>query len=86
MIKKYYLYIIIGIGLFTGCTDRDFAKFRSYGGKAVIKCYSGNKLIYSGISTGKVEAENSGIFSFVDIKTNKLIKSNANCIVKYLEY
>jgi hypothetical protein len=86
LIKVGLFSIIAGIA-FNGCTDRDIAKIRAYGGTAHIKCYSGNKLIYDGYSTGKVFSEDqSDGFSFVDKKDNKLTKVSGNCIIKYINY
>ena len=37
-----------------GCTDADWDSYRQYGSRAEMKCYSGDTLIFHGISTGKV--------------------------------
>jgi len=73
--------------VFGGCTDRDIAKIRAYGGSGHIKCYSGTKLIFEGDSTGKISSEeNSDGYSFVDKKTNKLVEISGNCIIEYVSY
>jgi len=78
---------VLGIVVFTGCTDRDLGKLQAYGGRAEIKCYSGAKLIYQGESTGKISSEESSDgYSFIEKKTGKLVEVSGNCIIRYIEY
>lgn len=62
-------------------------KLKAYGGSANIKCYSGEKLIYEGESTGKVQSEaNSDGYNFVDKKNGKLKEVSGNCVIEYQSY
>ena len=71
--------------LMSGCTDAKFDKLTNFGGKAEVQCYSGGKLIYSGISTGKVISEqNSDGYSFRDSKDGNLKEVSGDCIIRYL--
>lgn len=85
---KFLLSIGLVISLFlTGCTDATIGKLSAYGGSANIKCYSAEKLIFEGTSTGKVTSESSsdGYF-FVDAKDNKLKEVSGNCVIEYQSY
>ena len=84
--RNIFLLLFISM-LFIGCTDARMAKFQSYGGEAKIDCYSGDRLIYSGISTGKVNSsESSDGYYFVDKNDSKLKEVSGNCILTYIEY
>ncbi len=73
------------IALTTGCTDAAFDKMTNFGGSALVKCYSGEKLIYDGKSTGKVISEsNSDGYAFRDSSDGKLKEVSGNCIITYL--
>lgn len=73
--------------LFSGCTDGQLGKLSSYNGSANVKCYSGDTLIYEGISTGKISnSESSDGYYFVDKKDNLLKEISGNCIITYKEY
>ncbi len=47
---------------------------------AYVTCYSKGKLVYSG--TGKEAAYDGGTFFFKEKKTNRVIMTNADCIIK----
>lgn len=86
--KKIIILTLITLGLLTtGCTDAQIGKLSAYGGSAKIKCFSAEKLIFEGISTGKVTSESSsdGYF-FVDSADNKLKEVSGNCVIEYLNY
>ena len=53
----------------SACTDATWDKYRVLGDSAEVKCYSGGKLIFHGVSTGKVENETNsdGYFARWDI-------------------
>lgn len=69
--------------LITGCTDTERGRWGALGNSAEIVCYSGGKEIYRGISTGKVgNASQSDGYEFVESVSNKLIRINADCIVR----
>jgi len=73
--------------LLSGCTDGQRGKLAAYGGSAKVECYSGNTLIYSGVSTGKVNSsESSEGYYFVDKNDSKLKEVSGNCVLTYLEY
>ena len=68
----------------TACTDAKMAKLTALGNTATIECYSGEKLIFSSKSTGKVssEASSDGYF-FKDSHDGKLKEVSGNCIITY---
>jgi len=71
----------------SGCTDGFKGKISAYGGSASIKCYSAEKLIYEGESTGKVASEaNSDGYFFVDKADGKLKEVSGNCVIQYNNY
>ena len=85
--------------LFTGCTDAMFSKFTTLGSKAEVKCYSGSRLIFWGVSTGKVSNEESsdgffarwrvkevaGQWDQVDVGQTLPASVSGNCIIIYEE-
>lgn len=79
------LFLLFGIVLVIGgCTDAHISKLSSLGSSAKIACYSGGKLIYEGISTGKVVSEeNSDGYFFKDEKDGKLKEVSGNCVIVY---
>lgn len=69
----------------SACTD---AKFDAMVGKlnepAEVKCYSGGKLIYEGISTGAIgNAHQSDGYQLRDSKTQKLVEVSGDCVINY---
>ena len=82
---KLYMFILIILSLIlVSCTDAERGKFASLGNLAIIECYSGEKLIYSGKSTGKVQSEsNSDGYYFRDEKSGKLMEVSGNCVITY---
>ena len=57
----------------TACTQAKMAKKWSYGQKRVVLQYSGGRLVYAGLSSGKVSSEDgSDGYYFVDDCTGKL--------------
>jgi hypothetical protein len=84
--KVYALIAVLGISL-VGCTDAQMGKFSALGGSAKVDCYSGERLIYSGESTGKVSnSESSDGYYFIDKSDNKLKEVSGNCIITYNNY
>jgi hypothetical protein len=72
------------IGFLIGCTDAQRGKIGALGDNAKIECYSGGKLIYSGISSGKISSEeNSDGYHFVDEQTDKFMEVSGNCVITY---
>jgi len=71
----------------TGCTDSFMGKVSAYGGSANVKCYSAEKLIYEGDSTGKVASSSqSDGYYFVDKADQKLKEVSGNCVIVYNNY
>lgn len=67
-----------------GCTDAQRGKISALGDNAKIECYSGDKLIYSGFSSGKISnEENSDGYYFRDKKTDKYMEVCGNCVITY---
>lgn len=80
------LSVIIALCALNGCTDAEWSKLKSYGGRAEIECYSGTKLIYQGTSTGKINSsEQSDGYYFRDDKTGKLMEVSGNCVIRYVK-
>jgi hypothetical protein len=62
-------------------------KMSAYGGSANVKCYSADKLIYEGDSTGKVASSSqSDGYYFVDKADHKLKEVSGNCVIVYNDY
>ncbi|AUR87484.1 membrane lipoprotein [Vibrio phage 1.101.O._10N.261.45.C6] len=82
--KKFTIVCFAGM-IMSGCTDAQFDKVTNFGGNARVECYSGEKLIYSGTSTGKVISEaNSDGYAFRDSTTKSLMEVSGNCVITYL--
>lgn len=79
--KKFVCLMAIVVAL-SGCTDAGIAKMVSYGNTSLVQCYSGERLIYEGTSTGKVSNESSsdGYF-FEDSATGLLMEVSGNCVI-----
>ncbi len=79
--------LILSLSILSSCTDGQRGRLSAYGGSANVKCYSAEKLIYEGDSTGKVTSSSSsdGYF-FIDRKDNKLKEVSGNCIITYSSY
>ena len=64
------------------CTDAERAKYGSLGSEHSVKCYSGSKLIYEGISSGKVlSEETSDGYYFYEKKSQRLMEVSGNCVI-----
>jgi hypothetical protein len=76
-------YFLIGLVFLMGCTDAEFANFTSLGSSAHITCYSGDKVTYDGISTGKVSTvTHSDGWQFKDSKTGKFMRVSGPCVIE----
>ncbi len=79
-----YLIVFTAFLTLSGCTDAHMSKMTNLGNSANIKCYSGEKLIFEGNSTGKVVSEaNSDGYAFRDMTDNRLKEVSGNCIISY---
>ena len=75
------LIFLLGAG---GCTDAQRGKLGALGEAARVECWSGGKLIYEGVSSGKLSSEsNSDGYNFVDAKTGKFMEVSGNCVITY---
>lgn len=78
------LLIVILVLCTASCTDTGRAHLQAWSSSAEIKCYSGDKLIFDGKSTGKVQnAAHSDGYEFMDASDKRLTQVSGNCIVKY---
>ena len=78
------LSLLLGVA---ACTDGQMGKISAYGGIAAVKCYSAEKIIYDGESTGKVSSsQQSDGYYFVDKKDGKLKEVSGNCVITYNSY
>ena len=85
--KLLAAFVLVAISTLTGCMDVFVGKVRSYGGKAMVTCYSGEKVIYKGNSTGKVTSpDNSDGYQFVAESDGRLKEVSGNCVIDYIEY
>lgn len=77
--------IAVGFTSLWACTDAERSKYFSVGSEHTVSCYSGSKLIYKGVSSGKVLSEESSDgYYFKEKKTGKLMEVSGNCIIKVL--
>lgn len=77
-------FIMIAVFFCSGCTDADFAKLKSLGNSADVKCYSGGKLVVNTTSSGKIRNEkNSNGYFFVEKDTGETIEVDMDCIFRY---
>lgn len=85
--------------LLLGCTDADWDKFAVLGDKAEVKCYSGERLIFHGISTGKISNETNsdgyfarwnvitaeGQWGHIDTSEPVAGSVSGNCVMLYVD-
>ena len=78
--NKIIIYLICFV--MVGCTDAKWKKVTTLGESAKITCYSGGKVIYDGMSTGKIHAEEqSDGWYFEDSATHKLVRVSGDCVI-----
>lgn len=77
--------LILALLALLGC-DARVSQINSIGLRNYIKCYSGNLLIYEGMSTGKIisDMDSNGRF-FKEEGTDKLIEVSGNCVIETIE-
>ncbi len=67
------------------CTDTQYASFQALGSRHHVICWSGDTVIYEGISTGRVlSPKDSDGWQFEDEKTGKLVEVSGNCVITVL--
>lgn len=74
------------IVLLSGCSDAERSKMtnRLAGEEASVKCYSGDLLIYDGVSTGKISTEQSSDgYYFREKSSGDLVEVSGNCVIRY---
>jgi hypothetical protein len=61
--------LIVALEVLSGCTDARWDQYAALGNRAEVKCYSGEKLIFHGYSTGKIinEQNSDGYFARWDV-------------------
>ena len=77
--------LLVVLALFvSACTDGQLGKVAALGQPGHVTCYSGEKVIFDGNSTGKItnSHESDGYF-FLDALTNKLVEVSGNCVITY---
>lgn len=79
--KKFLVVLFVMVA---SCTDSSCAKMDALGSSAKVKCYSGDKIIYEGGSTGVIESPtNSDGYQFMEQESGKLVEVSGNCVIKY---
>lgn len=77
-----YILLIVSVLLF-GCTDTQIASIDAYGKQGSIKCYSGGKLIYEGVATGRIQTvHQSDGWEFKDSKSGKFLRVTGDCVIE----
>ncbi|QQG35267.1 MAG: hypothetical protein HYS17_06800 [Micavibrio aeruginosavorus] len=78
-------FAVAGAAVLSGCSDASRAAFNNLGEPAKVKVYSGGKLIYEGVSTGKIKnEENSNGYYFNDKciqGDNKLVEVSGDVVI-----
>lgn len=92
---KKLLAVLALTALATGCTDATIGAYGSYGSRGHATCYSGGKVTFNAISTGRVkDQENSDGFSakWQDVGSDGKPQGSVyyatvsgQCIIKYLD-
>jgi hypothetical protein len=68
----------------SACTDGQLGKVRALGTPGHVACYSGERVIFDGNSTGKISnSRESDGYYFLDAATNKLVEVSGNCVITY---
>lgn len=82
MNKINLLLVAISFVLLSSCTDSKREKLFNYGNEFKVEMYSGNKLVRSWISTGKVSSEKgSDGYYFKDKSTGKLVEVTGDIVI-----
>ena len=72
---------LLAVATLVGCTDAERASFGAYGDEARIVCYSGARIIFDDVSTGKVAQLDGDGITFKSKKTGGYVRAFADCIV-----
>lgn len=79
--------LLIAAGLFSlsACSDAQQAKWSALGTPARVTCYSGGKIVFDDMSTGKVlSEEGSDGYYFESRTTHRLIELQGDCIIDHM--
>lgn len=77
---KYVFFIALVV---IGCTDTDIASVGAFGSPGHITCYSGGKVIFDGVSTGRIQTvDRSDGWEFKDSKTGRFIRVSGPCVIE----
>jgi hypothetical protein len=77
--------LMFSIALLAGCTDATVANLSQYGDEAKVQCFSGGQVVYSGTSTGKIQASEAGVgVYFREKESGKFVRLYADCVAKTL--
>jgi hypothetical protein len=81
--KPYFLAALAGLAtLLSSCTDATMSKLSAIGSAHRVQCFSGGKVIYDGITTGRIQnEEHSDGYYFEDSQTRKLVQVNGDCLI-----
>ena len=72
----------LSILLLAGCSDVAWKRMTNFNQPFIVQCYSGERVIYAGVSTGRVErVGNSDSWAFVDAETMKFTMVSGSCLV-----
>lgn len=84
--KLKSLTALLFCSLLFGCTDAKMGKFMALGNDAKVTCYSGGKVIYDGVSSGKIEnQESSDGYYFTPKGESLAVEVSGDCIIKYID-
>ena len=77
------LFAIVALTALAGCTDTTLSSFEALGKPGQITCYSGDKVIYSGTSTGKImTVDRSDGWEFRDAADGHFVRVSGPCVIK----
>lgn len=81
---KYSIITVAFAFILSGCTYASFSRATRFGTAGKVDCYSGDRLIYSGKSTGAIDnSKNSDGYYFRDSSTQSLVEVSGNCVIVY---
>lgn len=74
---------LLAASTLTACTDAKMKQLTAIGSPGEIVCYSGDREIYRGKSTGKIASEQgSDGWYFQEAGTNALIRVSGSCVIR----
>lgn len=81
--KKLLLASLAALALpIAACTDASVEQLTNYGEEAKVVCFSGGQVIFDDMSTGRVQASDSGAGLYFRSKTSgRYVRTYADCII-----